>query len=152
MSKQKDAFLAYEADQWFKRNKDVITNYNKDNDPIIDLILRYNLTFNSVVEIGSSAGYRLDRIKKKFNADILIGVEPSKEAIAYGKANFSAVKFINTTMKNTKFFKRGVLYKLYTIKKVDDNVIYTFKVGNELKDITFSTFEQADEWLENIQV
>lgn len=61
-------------------------------------------------------------------------------------------KFINTTMKNTKFFKRGILYKLYTIKKVDDNVIYTFKVGNELKDITFSTFEQADEWLENIQV
>jgi SAM-dependent methyltransferase len=98
MSKQKDAFLAYEADQWFKRNQDVITNYNKDSDPIIDLIVRYNLTFNSVVEIGSSAGYRLDGINKKFNVETLIAVEPSKEAIAYGETQFSAIKFLNTTM------------------------------------------------------
>jgi ubiquinone/menaquinone biosynthesis C-methylase UbiE len=98
MSKQKDAFLAYEADHWFKRNQKVLQNYVVENDPIIDLITRYNLTFNSVVEIGSSSGYRLDGIKRKFDVKTLIGVEPSKEAIEYGETQFSHIKFLHTTM------------------------------------------------------
>jgi hypothetical protein len=31
-------------------------------------------------------------------------------------------------------------------------VVYTFKVGNELKDVTFKNVQQADEWLERIVI
>ena len=61
-------------------------------------------------------------------------------------------KFINNTMSNTKLFKRGVLYKLHNIKKLDDGFIYIFSVNGGLKEINFASIEQADEWLETIKV
>lgn len=61
-------------------------------------------------------------------------------------------KFINNTMSNTKLFKRGVLYKLHNIKKIDNGFTYIFSVNGELKDINFASTEQADEWLETIKV
>ena len=61
-------------------------------------------------------------------------------------------RFINNTMSNTKLFKRGSLYVLNNIKSLDNSVVYTFKVGNELKDVTFESVKQADEWLEKIQL
>ncbi len=61
-------------------------------------------------------------------------------------------KFINNTMTNTKLFKRGVLYTLNNIKPLEGNIVYTFKVGNKLKEVTFKNVEQADQWLEKIIV
>ncbi len=61
-------------------------------------------------------------------------------------------KFINNTMSNTKLFKRGILYKLYNIKKADSGYTYIFSVKGELKEINFSSIEQADEWLETIKI
>ena len=61
-------------------------------------------------------------------------------------------RFINNTMSNTKLFKRGSLYVLNNIKPNDTSVVYTFKVGNELKDVTFNSVQQADEWLERIAI
>ena len=55
-------------------------------------------------------------------------------------------------MSNTKLFKRGVLYKLHNIKKLDDGFTYIFLVNGELKEINFASIEQADEWLETIKV
>lgn len=55
-------------------------------------------------------------------------------------------------MSNTKLFKRGSLYVLNNIKPNDTGVVYTFKVGNELKDVTFNSVQQADEWLERIVI
>lgn len=56
-------------------------------------------------------------------------------------------------MKNTKLFKRGVVYKLNNIKQSDKGVVYTFLVDNkDVKDVTFASFEEADNWLETIQV
>lgn len=56
-------------------------------------------------------------------------------------------------MKNTKLFKRGVVYKLHNIKRSDNGIIYTFLVdGKDIKDITFASFEEADNWLETIQI
>jgi len=60
-------------------------------------------------------------------------------------------KFINNTMSNTKLFKRGVLYKLHNIKKIDNGFTYIFLVNGELKEINFASIEQADEWLETIK-
>lgn len=63
------------------------------------------------------------------------------------------MRFINNTMKNTKLFKRGVVYKLNNIKRSDKGVVYTFLVDNkDVKDVTFASFEEADNWLETIQV
>jgi len=59
-------------------------------------------------------------------------------------------KFINNTMTNTKLFKRGVLYTLNNIKSLEGNIVYTFKVGDELREVTFKNVEQADQWLEKI--
>jgi len=59
-------------------------------------------------------------------------------------------KFINNTMSNTKLFNRGVLYTLNNIKPKEGNIVYTFKVGNSLREVTFKSVEQADEWLQKI--
>ena len=61
-------------------------------------------------------------------------------------------RFINNTMSNTKLFKRSTLYILNNIKSLDNGVVYTFKVGNDLKDVTFNSVQQADEWLERIAI
>ena len=53
-------------------------------------------------------------------------------------------------MTNTKLFKRGVLYTLNNIKPLEGNIVYTFKVGDELREVTFKSVEQADQWLEKI--
>lgn len=61
-------------------------------------------------------------------------------------------KFINNTTSNTKFFKKGILYKLNNIVKTEKGYTYTFLVCGELKDVNFTSVEQADEWLETIRV
>ena len=61
-------------------------------------------------------------------------------------------RFINNTMSNTKLFKRSTLYILNNIKSLDNGVVYTFKVGDDLKDVTFNSVQQADEWLERIAI
>tara|TARA_S200002703_G_C3589442_1_gene181046 strand:- start:150 stop:320 length:171 start_codon:yes stop_codon:yes gene_type:complete len=53
-------------------------------------------------------------------------------------------------MTNTKLFKRGVLYTLNNIKLLENDIVYTFKVGDELREVTFKSVEQADQWLEKI--
>lgn len=40
-------------------------------------------------------------------------------------------KFINNTTKNTKFFKRGVIYKLSNIKILDGEYEYTFTLPDK---------------------
>ena len=67
---QKSTFLRYEADEWFNRNKKVILNYQPANDYVLNLIDNYNIKFGSILEIGCSAGYRLNEIKnsKKFTS------------------------------------------------------------------------------------
>ena len=61
-------------------------------------------------------------------------------------------RFINNTMSNTKLFRRSTLYILNNIKSLDNGVVYTFKVGDDLKDVTFNSVQQADEWLERIAI
>jgi len=59
-------------------------------------------------------------------------------------------KFSNSTMKNTKLFKPGVLYILKNINKTEEGYTYTFTVNGESKDIKFNSVQQADEWLNTI--
>ena len=139
MSKQKEAFIKYEADSWFKRNQNVILNYNENEDPVIQLIEKYNIKFESVLEIGASAGYRLQGIKNKFDIQYLLGVEPSIEAIKYGKKNFPSIKFINGTMDDLKSIKDSTIDLIiigFVFYVVDRNLLYKCisEVDRVLKD------------------
>lgn len=62
-------------------------------------------------------------------------------------------KFINNTTKNTKFFKRGVIYKLSNIKILDGEYEYTFTLPDKtVKKVNFKSTEIADEYLQTIAV
>ena len=66
MKSQKSAFLNYEANSWFERNKDALLNYKIENDKIISLLKSYKQKPNNILEIGCSAEYRLNGLKKVF--------------------------------------------------------------------------------------
>lgn len=94
---QTEAFLKYEANAWFERNKKALLSYSKTNDRVIHLIQEYKLNPESVLEIGCSAGYRLDAIKSLNHKCEVFGIEPSENAIDYGKVNYPDVNYLHGT-------------------------------------------------------
>lgn len=102
---QKKAFLEYEADKWFERNRDYLFKYTPDKDHVISLILKYHLSAQRVLEIGCSAGYRLNAIHEKFLQCEVYGIEPSSFAIDYGKKKYINVNFIQGTADNMSTFE-----------------------------------------------
>ncbi|WP_175546009.1 hypothetical protein [Flavisolibacter ginsengisoli] len=64
--KQKSAFLEYEANQWFKRNFEALKNYREKDDKIICLLKDYKIEPVRILEIGCSAGHRLNGLKKTY--------------------------------------------------------------------------------------
>lgn len=103
--KQKEAWVEYEADAWFDRNQNYLKTYSEERDRVISLIKEYNLKPERVLEIGCSAGYRLNGIKNAFGNCEVHGVEPSKEAIQYGQNAFPAVNFLNGTADDLSAFE-----------------------------------------------
>lgn len=94
---QKDSFLTFEANAWFDRNKAVINNYDPKKDKVISLLTEYNLNADAVLEIGCSAGYRLNAVKTLLKDSVVYGIEPSEKAIEYGKLKYPEVNFIHGT-------------------------------------------------------
>lgn len=92
---QKDAFLKYEADNYFLRNKDV--KYVGEDDVVLKVLREYNAQPKNVLEIGCSTGYRLHAISTFYNTAKTTGVEPSDEAIKQGQSVYPEVKFIKGT-------------------------------------------------------
>lgn len=101
---QKEAFLDFEANAWFSRNKKVLLKYSPEKDKIISLIQNYQINPSTVLEIGCSAGYRLNGIKSKYPNSEVYGVEPSDEAISFGEKAYPAVNFIQGTCDNLNKF------------------------------------------------
>lgn len=106
-SAQKTAFLAYEANQWFIRNKAALQSYNKDEDIVINTINSYGIQPQQVLEIGSSAGHRLNGIKTLFPDAGVAGIDPSGEAIAFGQSTYPAVDFHLGTADQMGMFRDG---------------------------------------------
>src|SRR5688572_103269 len=92
---QKDAFLQYEGDNYFKRNKDV--RYEAEKDPVVNVLQSYDVKLKNVLEIGSSIGHRLNTVVQMYPGVKVTGVEPSQEAILKGKDLYPGVKFIRGT-------------------------------------------------------
>ena len=90
---QKKAFLEYEADKWFDRNKHIIADYHAENDFVTNLLERYHIQPECILEIGCSAGYRINGLTCLYPSAEVYGVDPSGKAIAYGKDNYPNVNF-----------------------------------------------------------
>ena len=90
---QKDIFLNSEADFWFKRNQNKLRSRKQCShlDRIIESLPKNNPL--KILEIGSSDGTNLNYIKNNStNKELaLFGVDPSKEAIDHGKAQFADI-------------------------------------------------------------
>jgi ubiquinone/menaquinone biosynthesis C-methylase UbiE len=103
---QKEAFLSYEADNYFQRNKSTIENYSSNEDIVINLLKEYNYQPKKILEIGCNAGYRLNGIKNEFPNSEVFGLEPSKEAINFGKSLYgNNVEFHNGTADDLSCFE-----------------------------------------------
>jgi ubiquinone/menaquinone biosynthesis C-methylase UbiE len=105
MNKLKDIFLANEADFWFERNKKSLLNYKYEKDVVEEIFRNYYKYPKKVLEIGCSIGHRLNGIKSKFPEVEVTGVEPSIEAIKFGKNLYPQINFHNGVADSLPFFK-----------------------------------------------
>src|SRR5215467_14220164 len=86
---QKQAFLHSEADEFYRRNKDTLQSaeQNAIKDQVIASIRAANLQPTCLLEVGCSNGWRLEALRKAYNARCY-GIDPSAEAIREGRASF----------------------------------------------------------------
>jgi ubiquinone/menaquinone biosynthesis C-methylase UbiE len=122
---QKNAFLNYEANEWFNRNKETLKNYDGSNDLVVDLLEKYNTNFKNVLEIGCSFGYRLNHLKKKYNQCSVFGIDPSSQAIEFGKKEYPNINLHEGTadkMNNykTNFFDVVIVGFVFYVLDRDD--------------------------------
>jgi ubiquinone/menaquinone biosynthesis C-methylase UbiE len=101
---QKEAFLAYEADNYFNRNKNV--SYVPDDDVVIQLLKEYKYSPKNTLEIGCNSGYRLEAIRT-VSGSAVTGIEPSQQAIEAGSKQYPQVDFVKGTADNLSAFSTG---------------------------------------------
>ncbi|WP_264553423.1 class I SAM-dependent methyltransferase [Flavobacterium sp. N2038] len=136
---QKESFLAYEANAWFDRNRAIIKKYDSNKDRVITLIDEYNLNPKKVLEIGSSAGYRINALKSRYKECEVYGIDPSEKAIEYGRRHFSDVNFIHGTADNLESLENHSI----------DIVIVGFVFYVIDRDILFKVISEIDRVLKN---
>ena len=104
--KGKQQILRSEGNKYFERNKNSIPEGNASIGFQLAIDFLRNIGFYgkdiTLVEIGCCYGYNLDYATKKLGGVKCIGIEPSEEAIKYGKAKFSSesVQLIQGTSDN----------------------------------------------------
>ncbi len=136
---QKEAFIQYEADAWFERNKAYMAKYNPEEDKVVGLIQKYKLNPSTVLEIGCSAGYRLNGINKLHSSCKTFGIEPSQKAIDFGKQNFPNVNFTQGTADNLSAYETNSM----------DVVIVGFVFYVIDRQIVFKVISEIDRVLKN---
>ena len=130
---QKEAFLSYEADSWFERNKAVLLNYSVEKDRVVSLIKKYNLNPEAILEIGCSGGYRLNGLKSIYPKVVVHGIEPSAKAIEFGRKSYPDVNYIHGTADNLCGIEDSSLDIVivgFVFYVIDRNII--FKVAAEI--------------------
>lgn len=131
---QKNAFLEYEADAWFQRNKSIIESYSINRDRVISLLEYYDLHSGNILEIGCSAGYRLNGIIQRFGEEVKVfGIDPSNAAIDFGKKSYPRVNFTKGTADNLNVYGEGSMNVVIVgfVFYVIDREIF-FKVISEI--------------------
>jgi ubiquinone/menaquinone biosynthesis C-methylase UbiE len=142
MNQLKNAWSNYEGNAWFERNKHIINKFTGvcgGNDFVINVLENHNmLSTNKILEIGSSAGYRLNSIKEKHPKCELYGIDPSTSAIEFGKANY---RKINLTL--------GTVDELPFEKDMFDVVIVGFVFYTIDRELLFQSVAEIDRVLKN---
>lgn len=73
MGKQSELFRQHEGEAWLKRNEHQLP---PKTDPVIDIIAKLNMTPDRVLEIGCANGWRLDKLKEKYDCMVTDGIDP----------------------------------------------------------------------------
>ena len=93
MTKDKNLFDEKDANDWFRRNIEIIES--RGPDPIIEILIHWLKPFKSelsnILEIGCGSGHRLDQLSNSLELESF-GLEPSSDAIKYIENNFSSLK------------------------------------------------------------
>ena len=90
---QTDVFIDSEGDNWYRRNRSALEQFDPSADPAMHVLRLYALAPRSVLEVGASNGFRVDAIVKTTGARG-VAVEPSADAIADGRRRYPAVAFV----------------------------------------------------------
>jgi ubiquinone/menaquinone biosynthesis C-methylase UbiE len=104
----KNIFLEIEGDSFFNRN---INTFNSsdyiNNDIIINNIKKTARELNSknILEIGCSSGWRLNELYKINKKNYYYGLDPSKDAINYGRTNFQSIDLQVSTCDEMSFYE-----------------------------------------------
>ena len=101
---QKEAFLEFEADEWFQRNKSFIESFDGSKDSVSRAIANYAIPLNKVLEVGCSAGHRLNYLQRHYPQASFSGLEPSQKAIANGQMAYPSVQFYPGTVDDMSMF------------------------------------------------
>ena len=83
MTRQKDVFLATEADEWFSRNVEALQSVDWSRDPVCMRLATLAPSAHGlrVLEIGCGDGSRLQQLASG-GAHRVFGVDPSEKAVA----------------------------------------------------------------------
>jgi SAM-dependent methyltransferase len=138
-SVQKRAFEVYEADAWFERNLEYIKGFDASKDRIIGVLEEYGVTGGRVLEVGCSAGHRLNGLRDRLPACKVFGIEPSVKAVEYGREHYKDIDIRNGTGDDLKSFESGSM----------DVVIVGFVFYVVDREMLFRVMAEVDRVLKN---
>ena len=132
-------FSNSESDNWFKRNKECIISKKADEDYCFNAIktLPRLEEIQSVLELGSSNGYRLNFLKQILpNCKRFVGVDLSQEAVRDGRERYNLDMQVNSITG-------------YKVKEKFDMVIVNFVLHWVDRANIFSAIANIDGCLTN---
>jgi len=87
---QTGVFMESEGDQWYRRNRSALAQFDPSTDPAMEVLRQYGLAPRTVLEVGASNGFRVDAIVRATGARG-VAIEPSAEAVADGRQRYPSV-------------------------------------------------------------
>jgi ubiquinone/menaquinone biosynthesis C-methylase UbiE len=128
----KNIFLSEEGNNYFKRNINKLSN---DSDIILKNFNIKNIYNKTIIELGCSNGWRLNEMNKINPSNSYIGLDPSEEAVNYGKDNYENIKFLHGTLDNIDLSDNScdIILIPFVLMYVDRNLL--LKSINEIDRI-----------------
>lgn len=142
--KQYNIFLKREANNWFKRNKHaILTEY----DIVLQTALNAKIAPKNILDIGCATGGRLDLFYQKFKSHCY-GIDPSKDAIAFGSKNYPNLKLFQGSSDDLSEFKDNFFdliiisgtFELIDRKKLFQTIAEIDRVLQNKKYLIISSF------------
>src|SRR5579863_1599254 len=97
--KQRATFSEGEGDAWFERNRSKLVVGPHEMERAIEVM---QIRPQRILEIGCSNGYRLEKLRARFNAEC-VGIDPSQHAIINGRGSFPCLSLNVGTADSLEF-------------------------------------------------